>query len=75
MIIISHLLTGIRHYIVYLGNPALVSDPFCLHRIEGPIEEIFGSDDGFALFLNGMGFNKNTCAQTFFWKKVPPVQP
>ena len=22
----------------------------------GPIEEIFGSDDGFALFLNGMGF-------------------
>ena len=19
--------------------------------------------------------NKNTCAQTFFWKKVPPVQP
>ena len=23
----------------------------------GPIEEIFGSDDGFTLFLNGMGFN------------------
>ena len=23
----------------------------------GPIEQIFGSDDGFALFLNGMGFN------------------
>ena len=22
----------------------------------GPIEKIFGSDDGFALFLNGMGF-------------------
>ena len=19
--------------------------------------------------------NKNTCAQTFFWKKVPPVRP
>ena len=48
--------TGIRHYIVYLGNPDLVSDPFCLHRIEGPIGEIFGSDDGFALFLNRMGF-------------------
>ena len=24
----------------------------------GPIEQIFGSDGGFALFLNGMGFNK-----------------
>ena len=24
----------------------------------GPMEEIFGSDDGFALFLNGMGFSK-----------------
>ena len=35
----------------------MVSDPFCLHRIEGPIEEIFGSDDGFALFLKEMGFN------------------
>ena len=23
----------------------------------GPIEQIFGSDDGFALFLNGMGFS------------------
>ena len=22
----------------------------------GPTDEIFGSDDGFALFLNGMGF-------------------
>ena len=22
----------------------------------GPIEQIFGSDGGFALFLNGMGF-------------------
>ena len=29
-------ITGIFHYIVYLGNPDLVSDPFCLHRIEGP---------------------------------------
>ena len=28
--------TDIRHYIVYLGNPDLISDPFCLHRIEGP---------------------------------------
>ena len=35
----------------------MVSDPFCLHRIEGPIEQIFGSDEGFALFLNGMGFS------------------
>ena len=26
----------------------------------GPIEEIFGSDDGFALFLNGMGFMYST---------------
>ena len=23
----------------------------------GPTDEIFGSDDGFALFLNGMGFS------------------
>ena len=23
----------------------------------GPIEQIFGSDGGFALFLNGMGFS------------------
>ena len=25
----------------------------------GPIEQIFGSDGGFALFLNGMGFRCN----------------
>ena len=49
---------------MYLGNTDLVSDPFCLHRIEGPIEEIFGSDCGFALFLNGMGFRKGNFSKT-----------
>ena len=34
----------------------MVSSPFCLQLIEGPIEEIFGSDGGFALFLKEMGF-------------------
>ena len=30
----------------------------------GPIGEIFGSDDGFALFLNGMGFNSIVISTT-----------
>ena len=50
--------SGRQSYVnLTLGNFDLVSDPFCLHKIEGPIEKFFGSDDGFALFLNGMGFN------------------
>ena len=34
----------------------------------GPIEEIFGSDGGFALFLNGMGFS------LFFYQACPHKQ-
>ena len=33
------------------NNPDLVSDPFCLHKIEGWIVQIFGSVAGFKLFL------------------------
>ena len=34
-----------------------------------PIEEIFGSDDGFALFLNGMGFKTRLTESQLFKEK------
>ena len=39
-----------------LNVPDLVSNPFCLHKIEGWTVQIFGSIDSFKLFLNEMGF-------------------
>ena len=39
-----------------LNFPDLVSNPFCLHKIEGWTVQIFGSIGGFKLFLNEMGF-------------------
>ena len=36
----------------------------------GPIEEIFGSDDGFALFLNGMGFKTRLTESQLFKEKT-----
>ena len=37
--------------------PIMRNYGFNNNKIYGdPIDEIFGSDDGFALFLNGMGF-------------------
>ena len=44
-----------------LNVPDLVSDPICLHKIEGWTVQIFGSIGGFKLFLNEMGFKS--------WKK------
>ena len=40
-----------NEYKIYKCNPDLTSDPFCLHKIEGRIVQIFESDAGFALFL------------------------
>ena len=39
-----------------LNVPDLVSNPFCLHEIEGWTVKIFGSIGGFKIFLNEMGF-------------------
>ena len=39
-----------------LNVPDLVSNPFCLHKIEGWTVQIFGSIGSFKLFLNEMGF-------------------
>ena len=37
----------------------------------GPTDEIFGYDDGFALFLNGMGFKK-WVFKTGIYRKLRP---